>query len=230
MPQDTRNSHQVQVTTESVGSMGQLLLQGYCMLADGCTECMVPLMRNPEGKKDLCVHCGKVISVTEEYSGDKTEQSGMKKNQSETGVGEDTPGLLAARMIQGWKMLSSYCPLCATPLVEKRDEGIYCVKCDMPVRSKVNSPKVARVGEIEEEMEIQKSFKAATRDSTRIVELKKIVITNILEYMNFISFPLVVQSSTDETEKDLESSHHGKIVSQLSQCADIVSKIEGLSL
>lgn len=227
MEQDTQGSRQVQVTTKAVGSMGQLLLQGYCMLADGCTECMVPLMRNPEGTKDLCVHCGKVIGVTEKYSGDKTDWS-VKKNQNETVVGQDTEGLLAARMVQGWKMLSIHCPKCATPLLEKGDEGMYCVKCELPVR-KAGSRNVSKNGELGEEMERKKWTKIASRDSTRILQLKNIVIANILEYMNSVSLSLV-HSASSNMEKDGEEYSHRKLVSRLSQCADIVSKIDGLTL
>jgi hypothetical protein len=37
----TESENRVKASTRSVQSLGQLLLQGYCMLADGCAECMV---------------------------------------------------------------------------------------------------------------------------------------------------------------------------------------------
>ena len=37
----SESENRVKASTRSVQSLGQLLLQGYCMLADGCAECMV---------------------------------------------------------------------------------------------------------------------------------------------------------------------------------------------
>ncbi len=39
--------------------MGELLLGGWTMLAEGCAQCHVPLMRNPDGREDVCVGCGR---------------------------------------------------------------------------------------------------------------------------------------------------------------------------
>ena len=36
--------------------LGELLLRGWTMLADNCSVCNCPLMRNPDGKK-YCVQC-----------------------------------------------------------------------------------------------------------------------------------------------------------------------------
>ena len=36
--------------------LGELLLRGWTMLADNCSACNCPLMRNPDGKK-YCVQC-----------------------------------------------------------------------------------------------------------------------------------------------------------------------------
>ncbi|KAG7666632.1 hypothetical protein NADE_003571 [Nannochloris sp. 'desiccata'] len=43
--------------TASISTMGQLLLQGYAMLADSCQTCGVPLMRKPNSDEIICVNC-----------------------------------------------------------------------------------------------------------------------------------------------------------------------------
>jgi len=189
---------------------------------------MVPLVRNPEGTEDICVHCGRVIPVTEEYSLDETNQTSMQ-SQEGTDLGRDTSELLAERMVQGWKMLSKHCPICSTPLIEKMNCGMYCVSCDMPVRNEAGSIREEGDGQLGEETEHQKSIKASKIEVKQITELKRSVATHILEYMNSISLSLL-HSLGDNREEFEERIHTGTIVSQLSECADIVSKIDGLNL
>ena len=48
--------------------LGELMLRGWTMLADTCTTCNCPLMRNPDGQK-YCVNCEEWI-----YDNKKREQ------------------------------------------------------------------------------------------------------------------------------------------------------------
>jgi len=189
---------------------------------------MVPLMRNPEGTEDICVHCGRLIPVAEEYSLDEKDQTSAQ-SQEGADVGWDTSGLLAERMVQGWRMLSKHCPICSTPLIGKKNYGMYCVSCDMPVRNEADSITEEGDGEIGGEIEHQKSRKTSKTDAEQITELKRSVATHILEYMNSISLSLL-HSLRDSREEYEERIHPGKIVSLLSECADIVSKIDCLNL
>ena len=83
-------------------------------------------MRDPSGKEDVCVQCGKTFPVgqsstatnhaspsVEVKENDTTTQ--VKDNEMENKV--DASMLLADRMVQGWKMLAEHCPVCQTPLL-----------------------------------------------------------------------------------------------------------------
>lgn len=49
---------------------------------------------------------------------------------------EDPADLLAERMVQGWALLQSSCPICGTLLLRKRGTDLVeCVKCRLPVRT-----------------------------------------------------------------------------------------------
>jgi len=38
--------------------MGQLLLQGWAMMAESCPDCFVPIMKNRKQNEEVCVICG----------------------------------------------------------------------------------------------------------------------------------------------------------------------------
>ena len=73
---DGESENRVKASTRSVQSLGQLLLQGYCMLADGCAECMVRVFRIDVyrfnlmgmccGCRSLSVVCSQLKCSTEE--------------------------------------------------------------------------------------------------------------------------------------------------------------------
>lgn len=229
MAQDTEEIRKVQAKTSSFESMGQLLLQGYCMLAEGCSQCMVPLMRNPEGTEDICVNCGKVSSLNLE-SPNKREQE-VVKSQNQLGAEQDTAELLAARMVQGWKMLSLHCPRCQTPLLEKINKGKYCVSCDMPVRNTTDSAGEDRDGQAKAVERLHLSHGITeTLDNNRshVLDLRRCVVLQILEYMNAISRSLTHGCS--ENIRESPAMHSSEIIRHLSECTDIVSKLERLSL
>ena len=44
---------------QSSKKMGQLLLQGWAMMADSCPDCFVPIMKNRKNNEEVCVICDK---------------------------------------------------------------------------------------------------------------------------------------------------------------------------
>jgi uncharacterized Zn finger protein (UPF0148 family) len=154
-------------TTEAMAptasaSMGELLLGGWTMLAEGCEQCHVPLMRNPNGQEDVCVGCGRRTSTSLSLEveaavpqspdvGDR-ECIGVVEAHEEgaaldgsAGVraspGAEVPGrpgspasMLADKMLEGWRMLADHCPICRTPLCESKGGQMRCVSCDLEVR------------------------------------------------------------------------------------------------
>lgn len=237
MLQATEDNRTVKATTSSVESMGQLLLQGYCMLADGCADCMVPLMRNPEGTKDICVHCGKSFPVMVEGQRGGTDQGLEKLGQHQAGKTQDASALLAERMIQGCKMLSEHCPICQTPLLATKSEGKYCVLCDLPVRNGGPDATVDSTvahGSREQDIEDKErnhldsdGVENQNRESVRVGQLKTKLAVQILEYMSNISLSLYTGGKTKESTVCMDS---GQILTRLSECADILSKIDRMSL
>lgn len=226
MKQPIRETNIVQATTSSVESMGELLLQGYCMLADGCSDCMVPLMRDPQGTKDICVNCGKSFPVLSRYSRDGTEQA-IEKSQQE--VVQDTSVLLAERMIKGWKMLADHCPICQTTLLESKIEGKYCVSCDMPVRRTDGSKMERMIKSAGGEQTVSHyAIQDQNTQNLTILELKRNLVTRILDYMDTIARSL--KHSPNGVEQSSLSMNPDQIISRLLECANIVSKVDGITL
>ena len=146
-------------------SMGELLLSGWTMLAEGCAQCHVPLMRNPNGLEDFCVGCGRRTSspgVSTEAAvpqspevGDRECIGAVELPEEEHALGSFTraePSLgeggqerpaspaskLADKMLEGWKMLADHCPLCRMPLCESKSGEVRCVGCDLEVRKEAS--------------------------------------------------------------------------------------------
>jgi uncharacterized Zn finger protein (UPF0148 family) len=145
--------------------MGELLLGGWTMLAEGCAQCHVPLMRNPNGREDVCVGCGRRTSTSRTLeveaavpqSPDVGEREciGVVEAQEELAVlGNSAPvrappgagalgrpgspaSMLADKMLEGWRMLADHCPICRTPLCRSKGGEVRCVSCDLEVRREV---------------------------------------------------------------------------------------------
>lgn len=142
-----------QVNPSSISHMGQLLLQGYAMLADACPVCSVPLMRKPNSDQIICVNCPAAESEQDQYynrnsdiiESDTPYQNGMtqqhirysndsvhQQSTPKPSSSDDVAQSLADKMLQGWALLDIHCPRCSTALVQSRNkEEMFCVSCNM---------------------------------------------------------------------------------------------------
>lgn len=137
------------IKADASKDMGQLLLQGWAMLAENCPTCLVPLMRDPKSKDRLCCNCSHVYKADvpleaaeelQEEAQEAIEEPGTgaagSSTQAEASAGavgghanhlasknnrsEDISELLSDKMLQGWALLDKLCPRCDTPLVRSR--------------------------------------------------------------------------------------------------------------
>ena len=217
--------------------MGELLLSGWTMLADSCPSCPVPLMRSPSGGAAVCVACGygdddggvvvrdpnppRSPDVREE---NETEVIGVDDDDAgcvggeEGGLGElrkrsgSPAGKLADRMLDGWTMLGSYCPICRTPLCREKGTGrVECVGCELEVRHEGGGGggggNVVGVADVE------------GKEDVNLVGMKRRVMGRVLAFMDEVAGGLVGGGDVAVVEARLGT---------LAVAADVLAKLGGV--
>ncbi|KAI3429226.1 hypothetical protein D9Q98_005325 [Chlorella vulgaris] len=84
------------VRASASSNMGQLLLEGWAMLADTCPDCGVPLMRHPSGAPMLCVNCGRdfaAASAPAPQANGVDHSAGSSEADADSGILEAPPTL-----------------------------------------------------------------------------------------------------------------------------------------
>ena len=185
-------------------------------------------MRDPSGKEDVCVQCGKSFPVgqsstvttakhvTEQSPSVEVKKSDLSSNirqvEDTMGTKADVPMLLADRMVQGWKMLAEHCPMCQTPLLEK-NHNIYCVACDLPVKKQADDNAV--------ENNTTRNVNVSYDGGNEPLDLGGIVVEDVVVYMKQVSSQLRRGCSVVEAKDCLD---------RINTCADILCKLKSIRL
>jgi uncharacterized Zn finger protein (UPF0148 family) len=176
-------------------------------------------MRDPSGKEDVCVQCGKTFPVGQSSTATNHASPSVevKENDPTTQIEDnemenkaDASMLLADRMVQGWKMLAEHCPVCQTPLLEK-NRSMYCVSCDLPVRKQKGDENM-------KENSATRNVNVVAHDGgNESVDVGQ----DIVEYMKKVSSQLRRDCSVVEAKDCLD---------RINTCADILCKLKSIGL
>ena len=228
--------------TQTSRSMGDLLLQGWCMLSDSCEGCLVPLMRSPSGDETVCCQCGTSTSrpSVPPKSPDVRELTpGGLRDAGEAGrepascrrrsVSPSTK--LAERMLEGWNMLGSSCPICMTPLCEEKgSRRVECVSCELEVRTEGrgndSSTMATAATATAPEREVEER-RMKEQEPVSVSLLGERVLRRVLTHMDELAGRLSVDGNRDGLEEDRLASN---LLGRLATCADIVAKLNAVRL
>jgi len=219
-------------SASSSATMGDLLLGGWTMLAEGCPTCHVPLMRDPSSQEDVCVECGRTTRVgvaggpedgwhRDEGSREERSEEHDANGGEEHAEEQDASAKLAQKMLEGWKMLADHCPLCRTPLCKSRQGETRCVACDLPVRRE-GANDVERKDAVEGRGEGRGASEEKQKYEETADELqgaKRRVMGGVLQYMESVAGGL---SSSVDPRSD------GGRLEALNACAEILKKLDGI--
>ncbi|MEW5305100.1 MAG: hypothetical protein WDW38_001980 [Sanguina aurantia] len=58
---------------------------------------------------------------------------------------DDCADMLSTKMLQGWALLASSCPICSTTLVRNKQKRVFCVSCDQWVLTQAEADEMDRL-------------------------------------------------------------------------------------
>ncbi len=127
--------------------LGALLLQGYKMTAENCTDCRaIPLMLSPCGDNLFCVQCRKnfnqVYATCAADSSTSPPSTFVVPPQSDEQV--NATSLLSQKLLEGYSMLAECCTHCLVPIMRYRSGVEQCIICNQESNTQDLTPPTLR--------------------------------------------------------------------------------------
>ena len=245
-------SNKVKSTTSK--SLGEYLLKGYAMLADNCPSCLIPLMRDPKTLDRLCVNCDRVFKAGESiHEPEEEEEEGEEEEEVEVEVATamqpspkphqavekpDPSKLLSDKMLQGWALLETSCPVCSTPLVRDKAKRMLCVSCDLFVmteaeaaakappkapassRPKAVAPSAAVIPSVTAVAQASSNEPSTSTSSSILEKLSQSLVNKLQEASRALDNKSVANGASEI--KDLAS--------MITECAQAIKALKSLAL
>ncbi len=113
--------------------LGALLLQGYKMTAENCTDCRtIPLMLSPNEDNLICVQCRKkfnqIYATCAAESSSSPPSAFLVPPQLDEQV--NATSLLSQKLLEGYSMLAECCTHCLVPIMRDRSGVEQCIICN----------------------------------------------------------------------------------------------------
>lgn len=242
-------SNKVKSTTSK--SLGEYLLKGYAMLAENCPSCLIPLMRDPKSMDRLCVNCDRVFKAGDSiHDHDEEEEVEEEDEEDEQSLNQaalltskshkppsdqekaDPSKLLSDKMLQGWALLETCCPVCSTPLARDKAKRMFCVSCDLYVMTEAEA--AAKASSATTKAPVIKPLIASTLQvPTATQERSKEVVSPSSPLVDALSQSLLRKLQEATTALDSTSVAKGaaeikELASMINECAQALKSLRNL--
>ncbi len=129
--------------------LGALLLQGYKMTAENCTDCRtIPLMLSPSEDNLLCVQCRKFFG---DQANDATRAAAESSTSPdfviippESDEKVSATSLISQKLLEGYAMLAECCTHCLVPIMRDLSGVEQCIICSQEPNTQNSIPLTSR--------------------------------------------------------------------------------------